>query len=93
MEGLYHRPSEVKETEIEFLELSSAILHKVEALVVSVPVKVLFVLVLVREEEAVVVQRPVRPRIPGLPGFGNVNESLDSMRWTVYMSGRSEIIA
>jgi len=91
--------------EMEFLDSSSAILASTEALVVfvfvSVPnVLVVFVLeALVTEaadadpEAVVVIHRPVRPWIAGFPGWGSVNESLDRMRCTLCMSGRSDTTA
>ena len=90
---------------MEFLDSSSAILASTEALVVfvfvSVPnVLVVFVLeALVTEaadadpEAVVVIHRPVRPWIAGFPGWGSVNESLDRMRCTLCMSGRSDTTA
>lgn len=72
--------------EMEFLEYSSTKLLPPEALVI--PVLVLVALVFVKAEEAVV-HRPVRPRIPGFPGLGKVKESLDSIRWTEFISGLS----
>lgn len=77
----------MEEMEIEFLEYSSAKLLPVETLVP--PVCVLLGLVLVNAEDEVVVQRAVRPWIPGFPGLGNVNESLESMRCTEFISGLS----
>ena len=91
--------------EMEFLDSSSAILASTEALVVfvfvSVPnVLVVFVLeALVTDaadadpEAVVVIHRPVRPWIAGFPGWGSVNESLDRMRCTLCMSGRSDTTA
>ena len=86
--------------EMEFLDSSSAILASTEALVVfvSVPnVLVVFVLeALVTDadpEAVVVIHRPVRPWIAGFPGLGSVNESLDRMRCTLCMSGRSDTTA
>ena len=88
--------------EMEFLDSSSAILASAEALVVfvfvSVPnVLVVFVLeALVTDadpEAVVVIHRPVRPWIAGFPGWGSVNESLDRMRCTLCMSGRSDTTA
>ena len=88
---------------MEFLDSSSAILASTEALVVfvSVPnVLVVFVLeALVTDaadadpEAVVVIHRPVRPWIAGFPGLGSVNESLDRMRCTLCMSGRSDTTA
>ena len=90
---------------MEFLDSSSAILASTEALVVfvfvSVPnVLVVFVLeALVTDaadadpEAVVVIHRPVRPWIAGFPGWGSVNESLDRMRCTLCMSGRSDTTA
>ena len=87
---------------MEFLDSSSAILASTEALVVFVFVSVPNVLVvflleaLVTDadpEAVVVIHRPVRPWIAGFPGWGSVNESLDRMRCTLCMSGRSDTTA
>jgi hypothetical protein len=85
---------------MEFLEWSSAMFSNsnVEALVVSVA-NVLFVFVPEPETEpdaaeaVVLIHRPTRPWIAGFPGLGRVKESLDSMRCTLYMSGRSDTMA
>lgn len=83
-----HLPSSMEETEIEFLENSSTKLLPPETL--EEPVFVLAVaFVWVKVDPVVVVHRPPRPWIPGLPGLGKVNESLESMRWTAFMSGLS----
>ena len=93
--------------EMEFLDSSSAILASTEALVVFVFVSVPNVVaVLVLEppvadnadadadpEAVVVIHRPVLPWIAGFPGLGSVNESLDRMRCTLCMSGRSDTTA
>ena len=69
-------------------------LSNVEAFVVSVA-NVLFVFVpeLDAAEAVVLIHRPTRPWIAGFPGLGRVKESLDSMRCTLYMSGRSDTTA
>ena len=88
---------------MEFRDSSSAILASTEALVVFVsvpnvlPPLVVFVLEAPDAADAdpevpvvvVVVHRPVLPWIAGFPGLGSVNESLDSIRCTLCMSGRS----
>lgn len=82
-------PSSMEDTDIEFLEYSSMIVVPLaEALV---PVNPLLALVFVSAVEDVV-QRPTRPWIPGLVGVGNTKESLESMRWTEFMSGLSRTL-
>lgn len=91
MQVMSYLPSSIEEWEIEFLEYSSTKLLPAEALVA--PVYPLLALVLVKAEVEVVVQRPLRPWSPGLPGLGKVNESLENMRWIEFMSGRSATVA
>lgn len=91
--------------EMEFRDSSSATLASsaaAEALVVFVSVpnpNVLVVFVALdadADPEAVVVaavHRPVLPWTAGFPGLGSVNESLDSIRCTLCMSGRSDTAA
>jgi hypothetical protein len=92
--------------EMEFLDSSSAILAmaSTEALVVFVSVPNVLTVFVVEapvvdvdadpdEAVVVVIHRPVRPWIAGFPGLGSVNESLDRMRCTLCMSGRSDTAA
>jgi hypothetical protein len=86
--------------EMEFLDSSSAILASTEALVVFVSVPNVLVVLMLEADDAdadpeavVVLHRPVRPWIAGFPGLGSVSESLDRMRCTLCMSGRSDTTA
>lgn len=91
-------PSFIEEHEIEFLEKSSTKLLPPEALVVLVaivtPVNVLLALVvfLVKALELSVVHLLIRPCVAGFPGLGRVNESLESVRLTEFISGLSETV-
>lgn len=57
----------------------------------SVLLALLVLVVRVKADVEVVNRPPTRPRSPGLPGLGKVNESLESIRWTEFMSGLSAI--
>lgn len=89
-----HLPSFIEEHEIEFLEKSSTKLLPPEALVVLVAFVIVVALVvfLVRALELSVVILLTRPCVAGLPGLGRVNESLESMRLTEFISGLSETV-